>query len=187
MAGVQLKFNVEWNDSEMARELEAAVAQYAPAVQAALEAVSSETKEKLEEHIQSDVYAKWTPKTYIRRKENGGLLDDSSVTVPYAIAQAHGLALRGLMTVRYQPSGASDQWENPAHGDALISRIESGEGYEWRRHPGARPFWTNLVQEMVDGNGLATSFDSAMSSILGPDYEGGSVVEREADDGQFQR
>lgn len=182
----ELTFRVDWPDAEITQELEQAIADLAPIVQSALEDVGNDAKYLLEEHIQADVYDKFEPREYIRRYGGGGLIDtESNTRIPYAIAQTRGAWLKGLMTLRYTPDGSSSQWEHPANGDELIGRIESGSGYEWSRRPGPRPFWQNFVNELTDGQAFAHAFDNAMSMRLGADYEGSSVVEREAGDGEY--
>ena len=38
-------------------------------------------KEKIKEHLETDVYAKYTPYVYQRRKEDGGLLDPDNIEI----------------------------------------------------------------------------------------------------------
>ncbi|MBO5970699.1 MAG: hypothetical protein J6S14_19675 [Clostridia bacterium] len=179
-----LTFKIDWPDAEITQELEKAIADLAPVVQSAMEDVGADAKALLIEHIQADVYDKFDPHEYIRRY-GGGILDENAMKIPYALAQSQGSMLRGLMTLRYSPDGSSSQWENPAGGDELIGRIESGSGYEWSRRPGPRPFWQKFVNELTDGQAFAHAFDNAMAMRLGADYEGSSVVVREAGDGEY--
>lgn len=172
--GIRISIKVDFNESELRQEIGTALREIEPSITAASEAVGAAAKEALLSHLRSDVYAKWKPKTYHRRMEDG-LLSDSAIRIS---------ASSGLMELRYKPDGSSDQWRNPAHGDALIGRIESGSGYEWRRHPGARPFWKAFADEMIDTQ-MASVFDSTMSAQLGEMYEGGTTVERESGDGEY--
>lgn len=182
----ELTFKIDWPDAEITQELEKAIADLAPIVQSAMEDVGQDAKHLLEEHIQADVYDQFDPHQYNRRYGDGGIIDtDSNTRIPYALAQSQGSRLKGLMTLRYTPSGDSYQWENPANGDELIGRIESGSGYEWSRRPGPRPFWQKFVNELTDGQAFAHAFDNAMAMRLGADYEGSSVVERESGDGEY--
>lgn len=184
--GISINIKVEWPDGEIAKELSTAMQEYGAAVQFALDSVAADTKEALREHIFSDVYAQWStpPQDYVRRYYAGGLLDPAAMQTIDLTAQTRGTLLRGLMTIVYAPDG-NHQFENPASGDDLIGRIESGKGYEWRRHPGPRPFWEKFVNEIIDGNRMGKTFDAAMYSALGSEYAGESVVEKEADDGQY--
>lgn len=175
MAGVSLTFKMDFPQSEIWEELWAEFRKDEPKLQAAMQEVAAATLETLKEHIQKDVYDKWNPTTYVRRKESGGLIDFSHIDPSVG---------SGGMTVYYAPSGASEQWDNPLDSNGLIGRIESGSGYEWYRHPGPRPFWKNFVNDMVNEK-FATAYDFAMSAQFGSDYEGGTVVERESGDGDY--
>lgn len=119
----------------------------------ALDGVIAETKERLKQHVQKDVYDQWSPSEYVRREENGGIIDiDGSTRINGPFPQTQGKNIAAGFEMRYLPSGASEQWRDPADGNALIGRIETGTGYEWRTHPGERPFWHNFVDEMVQQN-----------------------------------
>lgn len=175
MAGVSLTFNIDFPQSEIWKELMTEFQNEEPKLQAAMQEVADATLETLKEHIKKDVYDQWNPTEYVRRYESGGLIDFSPI---------HPNVGSGELTIRYQPDGSSSQWRDPASGDALIGRIESGNGYEWRRHPGPRPFWQNFVNEMIDSK-FAAAYDLAMMAQFGSDYEGGTVVERQAGDGDY--
>ena len=172
-AGITLSFKAEFDESELMHEIATwGALEMNPALETANNAVAAAAKDALRKHIQTDVYNAWTPKEYIR---TGGIIEGS------AIESTAGPA---LMILEHFPSGASDQWESPASGDAMIARVESGGGYEWRRHPGPRPYWTNFVDEMIN-QVFASQFDAVMAAQLGADYEGGTVVERESGDGNY--
>lgn len=171
--GITLSFKIDFNENELKHELNIWGKEVLnPAAQAANSAVAAAAEEALRESIQSDVYAKWSPSTYQR---TGGIIDGD------AIRSSAGPT---MMILEHFPSGESDQWEHPVSDDALISRIESGSGYEWGRHPGPRPYWKKFVDKMIDGV-FATEFDSAMASFLGDMYTGGTVVERDSGDGEY--
>ena len=171
--GIRLSFKVEFNENELKQEIANwGSTEMNPALAVANSAVAAIAKDALRKHIQTDVYDAWTPKEYIR---TGGIIDGS------AIESTSGPA---LMILEHFPSGESEQWERPVSGDAMIARVENGSGYEWRRHPGPRPYWKNFVNEMVD-TGFAAAFDASMSAQLGANYEGGTIVERESGDGDY--
>ena len=171
--GITLSFKVEFDENELKQEIANwGATDMNPALEAANNAVAATAKEALRKHIQTDVYDAWTPTEYRR---TGGLVDGG------AIESSAGPA---LMILEHFPSGESEQWERPASDDAMIARIEGGSGYEWRRHPGPRPYWKNFVDEMITSS-FAETFDSAMVAHLGNEYEGGTIVERESGDGEY--
>ena len=175
MAGISLTFSINFPGAEIWNELMTEFRADEPKLVNAMQTVADVTKETLREHINKDVYEKWTPSSYQRRGESGGIIDLSLVDPSVG---------SGEMTLYYAPSGDSEQWDNPLGGNALIGRIESGSGYEWYPHPGPRPFWKNFVNEMIDSK-FASAYDEAMSAQFGSDYEGGTTVERESGDGEY--
>ena len=171
--GIRISFKVEYDESELKREIAAwSTSDMNPALEVANNAVAAAAKDSLRSHIQSDVYDKWNPTVYQR---TGGIIEGSAIEATVGPA---------LMIIEHFPSGASEQWKHPVDDDALIGRIESGKGYEWAKHPGPRPYWKNFVNEMIDGV-FASQFDAAMSAQFGAEYEGGTVVERESNDGEY--
>lgn len=171
--GITLSIKVEFNESELLQEYaDWGATEVNPALRDANSAVAAIAKDSLRQHIQADVYDKWSPSVYRR---TGGIVDGSAIDATAGPA---------LMVLEHFPSGESSQWEHPASNDALIARIENGSGYEWRKHPGPRPYWKNFVNEMI-ASGFANAFDAAMSARFGFDYEGGTVVERESGDGSY--
>ncbi len=153
--------------------------------QAALDGVAAEAKDALFRHISDDVYKKWSPSEYVRRYEDGGLIDFSiTPTITGPASEIRGKKFASVFEMRYKPDGQSEQWRAPADGDALIHRIESGNGYEWGKHPGPRPFWTNFVNEMIDQNQFADSFLRNMA-LLGETVEGTAEVIRTDGDGDY--
>ena len=171
--GITLTFKVDFDENELNQEIATwRVTDMNPALADANSAVAANAKEALRGIIESEVYAKWTPKTY---KRTGGLVDGD------AIKATPGPE---LMTIEHFPSGESEQWNRPVSDDALIARIESGSGYEWRRHPGPRTYWKKFVDEMING-AFASTFDAEMAAHFGFDYEGGTIVERESGDGEY--
>lgn len=171
--GITISFRVDYPEAEIKNEFGKALHETEPMITAALQSVAGAAKASLQSHIQTDVYDKFQPREYIRT----GAIINMGEAVRETVSSAE-------MTLRYLPDGSSDQWRNPVGGDALIERIESGSGYEWRRRPGPRPFWQAFVDEMIDSS-FASTFDASMSAQFGADYEGGTVVEREAGDGEY--
>lgn len=151
----------------------------------ALDGVISETKDRLKQHVQKDVYDQWTPTEYIRREKNGGIIDidgSSRINGPYPDTKGKNFAAG--FELRYMPGGESEQWREPASGNALIGRIESGTGYEWREHPGPRPFWTNFVNEMIEQNEFGDAVRRELV-MLGINVEGFPETVRGSGDGDY--
>ena len=144
------------------------------AMAAAMPGVASVMENKLREQITRDVYAKWMPSVYERRRDNpqlGTSLIDKSVID----AVPDGDSAR----LTYEPVGDQYQWDNPLDGDALIERIETGRGYEWPVNPGKRPFWDNFVKELIDNGAAAKALVDGMNAAdreLGVTLEGNDAV-----------
>ena len=175
--GITISFKVDFDDAALKQEVLTALKEIDPVAENANAAVGAAAKDALKRHIESDIYDKWTP-THYQRRYSGGLLNSGAVKVSTNSQR---------MMLTYEPGGESDQWENPASGNALIGRIESGSGYEWYRHPGARPFWKAFTDEAIESL-FASVFDAEMSARLngmGFEYEGGTTVERQSDDGDY--
>jgi len=171
--GVTITISVDFPEAEIKQEFLTELKKTEPMLEVAMSSVAAVAKGALQSHIQTDVYDKWNPTTYVRT----GAIIDMGTSVRQTVTS-------GEMTLRYLPDGSSEQWRNPTSGDELIGRIESGSGYEWRKHPGPRPFWKAFVDEMIDGT-FAATFDASMSAQIGDDYEGGTVVTRESGDGDY--
>jgi len=68
-------------------------------------------------------------------------------------------------------SGMKPLKPHPVHGDALIERIQTGHGYDWKLpkdFPGGRPFWNNFVTEMQNG-GAWDAFEKGFTANQPPD------------------
>lgn len=118
----------------------------------------------LQDHVEADVYDKFQPTEYVRRREDGGLADMQASATVYSDERDGGMNL----TLLYQPSGATDgegnEIEPHVDGDDLINRIEKKDPeYNWRRKPPKRPFFSNFVQEMVDGGRAEETLVRAMN------------------------
>lgn len=118
----------------------------------------------LQDHVEYDVYSKFQPIEYVRRGESGGLADMKSSATVYSDERDGGMNL----TLLYHPSGATDGEGNDidphVDGDDLINRIEKKDPeYNWRRKPPKRLFFSNFVQEMVDGGRAEETLVRAMN------------------------
>ena len=153
-------------------------------VKASMDSVGTDMKNALREHIQKDVYDKYSPKEYERRSDNPGLgrplIDmEANVTVNNRGA--------GLSLI-YSPTGEHENtaWHT-ADGDALIGRIENKNPPYFAKAQRAvprRPFWQEFVNEMTDQDQMAVYFIQAMRE-QGIEVEMGDGVEREAEDGAY--
>lgn len=119
----------------------------------------------LQDHVEYDVYSKFQPIEYVRRGESGGLADMSATATVYSDERDGGMNL----TLLYQPSGAADGEGEPVDphvdGDDLIDRIEKRDPeYNWTRKPPKRPFFSNFVQEMIDGGRAEETLVRAMNA-----------------------
>lgn len=141
-------------------------------------------KDTLTKHIQRDVYDKLEPKEYNRRRFDGGIIDlDSNCTVKPYEGSVDGDQISVAVRLSYKPDGTSDQWAQPRHGDALIGRIESGDGYEWWS-PGKRPFWKNFVDELIEGGALADAVFYGLNAA-GLTVDGNIEAVRQSGDGNY--
>jgi len=107
---------------------------------------------KLEnEHIESDVYAKYDPDLYIRRRENGGLLDENNYLIEPI---ENGVSITNVTTDDGYSENFSDYSTDSNTSIAPI--IEYGEGYSWEnsriyQKPFERPFVNNTRIELQNG------------------------------------
>lgn len=137
----------------------------------ACDGIVSETRDRLKQHIEKDVYDQWDPTEYIRRREDGGLLDEDEMKFKGPIVEFRGKDFAAGFQLDYRPWGDSEQWNEPLSGNGLIRRIESGEGYEWKKHPGPRPFWHNFAEEMIEQNEFGEALRRELT-MLGIEIDG---------------
>lgn len=163
----------------------------APKIQAQItEAVNEYARNALADHVQSDVYdGPYQPREYLRRSDTpvyGKSLKQSAYE-----AKGIGPADGGnwVAGIDYEPTGehANYEWDT-ADGDRLIGRIEHKSPmytyYPKFGHIPDRPFWTNFVEEMIEGGG----FDEAVITALqeqGFEIESAGDVIRESGDGNY--
>lgn len=117
------------------------------AIQAGLTAVGSELTKQLQRNIQQDVYAAYTPKSYIRRGVSGGLIDSKYIKTSQR---------QMSVELRYEPSGYNPRYPTSKYvdGDDLINAIENSD-YSWEGTNGIpeRHFWNKFVDEAVGAHG----------------------------------
>jgi hypothetical protein len=167
MVGDLLTVEVSGVD-EMYKDLNDKAATAELYISEALNYVGSELTESLKRFIQTQVYDVYQPLVYPRRADNpqfgDGLASDSYIS--------YNKSKKGMnLTFVYEPKGYhkgkvkdidpthafSDIKNedkpikpNPVHGDALINRIQTGNGYDWNLEnspqvTNGRPFWNMFV------------------------------------------
>lgn len=183
-------------------------------VKDAVAAMEAPLKDDLAVHIEHDVYDAYTPKEYPRRRDNPDfgipLIDmDANVTYYNKVDGPTFFDVGGGLSFSYKPDGShsgttadlpneSDNYDadnpesikpKPVHGDDLIRRIETGEGYDWKfkgKGPGKREFWQKFVNEEMDGR-MAQHFANAMRAQGVEDLQiDWSDVVREEGDGSYE-
>lgn len=150
MTGVKMTAELRGMDDDM-KSLEK---DFAAALNSAMQVeLTAEMEKSLETHVQEDVYDKYEPSVYIRRYEDGGIIDMG--------LNQHFTYGDGTIEMTYDPSGSIDhlppgRYPEPIHGDMLISRIERKHPpYNWggtQYYIPPRPFFSNFVDEMIEGN-----------------------------------
>ena len=126
--------------------------------------VAEDTVELMKEHIQTDVYDKYEPTQYVRRMEDGGLIDDDN----YLIEDIdNGVKITNITR--------DNGYATPSDPDRLVTPIvESGVGYTWRKskiyqmQPYPRPFVRNTAKDLEEGK-LKESMKKALEKRLGKD------------------
>jgi len=96
------------------------------------------------ESVRQNVYDVYEPKEYVRRKQNGGLLDRENY---HATAFDNVLAL----TNATRDNGYSREQDRE-----IVDVVESGKGYDWYS-PGPRPFMEEALQKGITDGSLEES------------------------------
>ena len=111
------------------------------------EYVGEKVKEVMLEHIETDVYNAYEPKTYLRRGNNGGLSDPDNIVVQReydgAISIENVTVGREFYFQDREPI-RSNNADRP-----LTPIIETGKGYDYWSKAFPRPFVNNTVDEIV--------------------------------------
>lgn len=140
--------NWTFENETLAQDISAFEKQIDAALVDAKESIFDEIIILLHQHIEVDVYRAYTPKRYLRRRDNPelgeSLIEFSSNTDRIETANSIGL--------EYLPDGEHPQFDRPLHGDDLIRRIEQGGRWEWKtKTMRKRPFLKNAVSEIIEG------------------------------------
>lgn len=95
---------------------------------------------KIAEAVQTEVYDAYVPKVYVRRKENGGLIDTS----PDNIVVSYDSTTKTLRV--------ADMNRDNETGRLVAPVVESGKGYTYKTIP-PRPFHKAAEEKMItDGD-----------------------------------
>lgn len=172
---------------------------------AAVESLEAPLKDDLKHHVETDVYQAYpNPKEYPRRRDNpefgtplidmgdintyfGKLGREPGIIFRYTPTGSHSGTTKDLdpYSKYYNADNPRPLKPEPVHGDDLIRRIETGRGYDWDVYPGKRPFWTNFVDEELEGL-LAQHFETGMRIAGVTDLViGWDDVKRESGDGEY--
>ncbi len=120
-----------------------------------LKSLASELIPALQRHIQSDVYAAYTPERYRRRFDQPqyGRSIYSEKNMNWNLVNRSG----GQRSVEftYEPNGRNALYPNADYypdGDTIIDVLQEDKGYLWRGMEGIgkeRRFWDNFVDEVL--------------------------------------
>jgi hypothetical protein len=105
--------------------------------------VAPEVIETMKEHIQTDVYDAYSPTAYVRRREDGGLLDDDNFSAE--------MVSEDTLKVKNTTTDSENKYKD------IVPIIEYGVGYTWEKsriyqsQPYPRPFVRNTRQELKEG------------------------------------
>ena len=167
---------IDWENDNLEYDVDMAIGEIENNMTPLLEFIGAEMINDLQEHINNDVYKAYEPKSYPRRKDHtifGIPLDDKK----NFITKVDNSLNTAILNFEYNPDGFHsgkkkdaldydqelDEFRsggatgekpikpNPVHGDALIKRIQTGKGYDWKCSPGPRPFWDNFINEENNG------------------------------------
>jgi hypothetical protein len=117
--------------------------------------VVQDSKQLMKEHIETDVYAQYSPTLYVMRAENGGLLDDNNFLIEEI---PNGVSITNIDT----DDGYSEDYYGDTSSDPntwLVPIIEYGKGYNWsnsniyKKQPYPRHFVENTQNDLNNGKG----------------------------------
>lgn len=121
------------------------------------EKVPPTMKQTLKKAIKMEVYAKYRPSQYERRKENGGLLDEENMDYEIKV-EGNRIKLIMYSTVRRE-------YGSPEYIDSVIV---TGKGYQWERSriyqsQMPRDFY-KVAQEIIESEELRIKLKRVLQS-----------------------
>lgn len=122
----------------------------------ALELVSAEIRDALQEHLQSGLFNAYLPEHYTRRRgntERGRAIEEED----NMSSEIVGNSLR----FSYEPEGENTPYNHQIFGDHLIYILQRAEGYNWGDNIPPRPFWNSMIDDLKDGR-IMTAFANGM-------------------------
>lgn len=107
-------------------------------------------RESMKQSIKHNVYSKYRPGAYVRRRENGGLIADENIFVEVYRDKTTGNIIGYVKNIT---EGVGNAYE-------LDEVIESGIGYDWEDskifnlQPFPRPFYDDTIVRIEKANWL---------------------------------
>lgn len=182
-------------EGTLANDLNSFLLELKDPIRTGLSSVADNMTKSLDKHIEDDVYREYNPLRYPRRPLNESLMSpkykhisihDLTLSFQYEPMGFHRGKMKDMLgaefdnnihkwvTIDPETHDIAGIIENPddpikphpVHGDTLIQRIQTGEGYDWKEPAKGfpqRPFWNNFVEEQRSG-AIMDSFSYGFNS-----------------------
>jgi len=116
--------------------------------------VSQITKEIIQEHIQTDVYNAGSPRVYVRRYYDGGLIDERNL-----VTDVKDNTLTITDVAKFNPIGTTPS----SSPDELTRQIVEGYGSKKTWYSQPRPFMENANIELENNNDVQKAIDDGLA------------------------
>ena len=125
--------------------------------------VKAAAVKELQSKIQTEVYDKYTPRVYNRKKDYHGLQDPRDY--PVGSMEYHYDSRIKLLTIEdvrpdWEPTSRKHEWRNVAEV------VESGDGYDYKDLP-PRPFHKKAEEALIKSGEVDRILTQAMETNLG--------------------
>ena len=120
---------------------------------------------EIQSKVQTEVYDKYTPRVYQRKKEKYGLLDPGAA--PAGSMEIHYESQTQTLTVE----DVREDWEPTRErhrGRNVAEVVESGSGYDWKDIP-PRPFHKKAEEALINSGEADRVLQKAMDDNLAGD------------------